>query len=116
MTIWNLLFYVDLQTSSKIKLICIPIHYYWSIPFSAVNSIFFTFSFVCKIYVAEVLIIHFLQLPPSKVLVSCEYKSEVTFGGGSTPDPDSVPDPYLGCTFDLNLRSSQALVPYLCLT
>ena len=33
-------FYVDLETSSKIKLICVPTHYYWSIPFSAVNSIF----------------------------------------------------------------------------
>ena len=33
-------FYVDLETSSKIKLICVATHYYWSIPFSAVNSIF----------------------------------------------------------------------------
>ena len=33
-------FYVDLETSSKIKLICFPTHYYWLIPFSAVNSIF----------------------------------------------------------------------------
>ena len=33
--------YVDLKTSLKIKLICIHIHYYWSVPFSAVNSLFF---------------------------------------------------------------------------
>ena len=34
-------FYVDLETSSKIKLICLPTHYYWSIQFSAVNSVLF---------------------------------------------------------------------------
>ena len=34
-------FYVDLESSSKIKLICVPTHYYWSIPFSAVKSLFF---------------------------------------------------------------------------
>ena len=46
MTILNSLFYVDLETSSKMKLICIPTHYYWSIPFSAVNSILYNF-FTC---------------------------------------------------------------------
>ena len=40
--------------------ICVPTHYYWSISFSAVNSVFLTFSCVCQRYVAEVLIIHFL--------------------------------------------------------
>ena len=29
------------ETSSKMKLLCVPTHYYWSIPFSAVNSGFF---------------------------------------------------------------------------
>ena len=81
MTIWNLLFYVDLDTSSKIKLIFVPTHNYWSIPFSAVNSVFFHFSHVCQIYVAEVLIIHFLQILPSKVLSLYECQSEVNFGG-----------------------------------
>ena len=62
MTIWNLLFYVDLETSSKMKLICVPTHYYLSIPFSAVNSIsFLIFSHACQIYVSEVLIIHFCR-------------------------------------------------------
>ena len=71
MTIWNLLFYVDLETSSKMKLICVPTHYYLSIPFSAVNSIFvLTFSYICQIFVAEVPIIHFLQVLPSKVFIT----------------------------------------------
>ena len=39
-------FYVDLETFSKIKLICVPIQYYWSIPFPAVNSVFF-YLFMC---------------------------------------------------------------------
>ena len=59
--------YVDLEISSKIKLICVSTNYYWLIPFCAVNSIFKTFSYVCQIYVAEVLFIQFLQLLPSKV-------------------------------------------------
>ena len=33
-------FYVDLETSSNIKLICVPNHCYWSVPFSAANSLF----------------------------------------------------------------------------
>ena len=41
MTIWNLLFYVDLKDFLKMKLIHVTTHYYWSIPFSAVNSVFF---------------------------------------------------------------------------
>ena len=96
----NYCFYVGLETCSKIKLMCVPTHYYWSIPFSAVNSIFKkTFSCVCQIHVAEVLIIHFLQLLPSKVFFHYEYQSEVNFCGGSTPDLDPAPDPYLHCTF-----------------
>ena len=99
MKIWNLLFYVDLETSSKIKLICVPTQYYWSIPFSAVNSIFLkTFSCVCQIYVAEVLIIHFSNYYLLRILSPYEYWSEVSFGG-STPDLDPAPDPYLGCNF-----------------
>ena len=71
MTIWNLLFDVDLETSSKIKLIYIPTHYFCSIPFSAVNSVFvLTFSGVCQIYVAQVLIYTFLQLLPSVVFIT----------------------------------------------
>ena len=59
-------YHVDLETSSRIKLICVPTHIYWSIPFSAVNSHYFYFSCVCQIYVAEVPIMHFFQLLPSK--------------------------------------------------
>ena len=60
-----------LCTLSKMKLICVPTHYYWSFPFSAVNSAFFlTFSHVYQIYVAEVLIIHVLQVLPSKVIIT----------------------------------------------
>ena len=58
--IWNLLIYVDLETSSKMKLICVSTHYYWSIPFSTVAPFFFNFSHVCQIYVAEVLIYIFV--------------------------------------------------------
>ena len=49
------MFYVDLETSSKIKLICVLTHFYWSIPFSAVDFVvvFFTFLHVCQIYVGE---------------------------------------------------------------
>ena len=54
-------FYVDLEASSKIKLICVPTQYYWSIPFSRVNTIFCNFcSCVCRIYVSVELIIHVL--------------------------------------------------------
>ena len=73
-------FYVDLETSWKIKVICVPSHY-WSAQFSAVNSRFLSFSCVCQIYVAEVLIIYCLQLLPSKILSPHEYQSEVIFRG-----------------------------------
>ena len=97
------LFYVDLETSSKMKLICVPTHYYCCIPFSAVNSIFLNFSHVCQIYVAGVLIIHFCRYCHLRCLSPYEYQSEVNFGG-STPSPDS----YLCCTFS---GSTQSLVP-----
>ena len=88
MTIWNLLFYEDLVASSKMKLICVPSHYYWSIEFSALNSFFFsTFSHVCLIYVAGVLIIHFCRYCHLRFLSPYEYQSEVNFWG-STSDPD----------------------------
>ena len=46
------------ETSSKIKMICVPTHYYWSVPFSVMDFVFFlTFLHLCQIYVA-VLIIH----------------------------------------------------------
>ena len=32
-------FYIDLETSLKMKLICVPTYYYWSITFSAVYSV-----------------------------------------------------------------------------
>ena len=75
--------YTDLEISSKIKLLCVPTHYHWSIPFSAVNSGFFNFSCVCQIYVAEVLIIHFLH-DYHLWFLSPEYQSEIDFCGRST--------------------------------
>ena len=42
-------FNVDIKTFSKIKLICVPTDYYWLIPCSAVNSIFFlTFNMYAR--------------------------------------------------------------------
>ena len=108
MTIWNLLFYVDLETSWKIKLICVPAHCYWSIPFSAVNCVcffffffFWTFSHVCQKYVAEVLIIHFCNYYHQRFLSPYEYQSCSPISvqpelivGGSTPEKSGV-----NCTF-----------------
>ena len=79
MTIWNLLFYVDLEISSKIKLICVPTHYYWSIPFSAVNSILCKPFHMYVRYVAEVLIVHFWNYYHLRFLSPYEYQSEVNF-------------------------------------
>ena len=90
-------FYVDLETSSKIKFISVPIHYYyWSVLFLAVKSVFNTFSCVCQIYVAEVLIMHFCILVLSKTFTTIWVPKWDNFGG-LTPDPDPVP--YLGCKF-----------------
>ena len=47
---WTYCSYVDLESSSKIKLICVPTHHYWSIPFSVVNSIFFKLFYVYARY------------------------------------------------------------------
>ena len=70
MTILNSLFYVDLETSSKMKLICVPPHYYWSIQFSAVNSIFFKF-FICMPDICSWSTNYtFLQVLPSKVFIT----------------------------------------------
>ena len=88
-------FYVDLEISSKIKLICVPTHYYWSIPFSAVNSVFLTSSHVCQICVTEVLIIDFLQQLPCKVFNTIWVANWGRLLGGWTLDP--AEDPYLGC-------------------
>ena len=82
MTILNLLFYVDLETFSKLKLICVPTHYYWSIPLSAVNSIIFkTVSYVCWIYVAEVLIIHFCRYYHLRLYHAINTKVRSILGG-----------------------------------
>ena len=62
MTILNLLFYVDLEISSKMKLICVPTHYYWSIPFSAVNSVFFLFLNFFNMYARFMLFLHISTL------------------------------------------------------
>ena len=56
-----------------------PTHYFWSIPFSALNSIFKTFSRVCQIYVAEVLIIHFCIYYHLRFLSPYQYQSKVNF-------------------------------------
>ena len=46
----------DPASDPYLSCICVPTLYYWSIPFSAMNSILsLTFSHVCQIYVAEVL-------------------------------------------------------------
>ena len=58
---------------------------------------FVTFSCVCQIYVAEVLIIHFCNYYHLRFLSPYEYQSEVN--GGSTLDLDPAPDPYVGCNF-----------------
>ena len=59
--------YVDLEISAKNKLICVPTHYYWSIPFSAVYSIFLNF-FICMPAICSWgNDCTFLQLLPSKV-------------------------------------------------
>ena len=74
-------FYIDLEISSKIKLIYVPPHYFWSIPFSAVNSVLIsTFPHVCQIYVTEVLFIHFCNYYHLKILPVYEFQNEVNFG------------------------------------
>ena len=53
LTIWNLLFLCRLtDLLQRLKWYVIPTHYYWSFPFSSVNSPAFilTFSCVCQIY------------------------------------------------------------------
>ena len=74
-------FYVDLETFSKIKLICVPTQYYWSIPFPGANSVFLSFSCVCRIYVSEVLIMHFCNYYHLRFVSPYEYKIEVNFLG-----------------------------------
>ena len=70
MTIWNLLFYVDLETSSKIKLTCVPTHYYWSIPFLCCELLFFNF-FTCMQGICSWGTNHtFLPLLPFKVFIT----------------------------------------------
>ena len=74
---------MGLEISSEIKLICVPIHYYWSIPFSVVNSVFFlTFSCVYQTYVAEVLIIHFCYYYHLRFMSLYESWGEVIFCWG----------------------------------
>ena len=99
MTIWDIFFYVDLATSSKFKLICIPIYFKWSIPFSAVNSSFFNF-FMCKPDICSwgSNYTSFQLLLPPLIFIT----TWVPTGGQfwwSTLDLDPTPDPYLGYTF-----------------
>ena len=98
MTILNLIFYVDLETSSKMKLICVHTHYYWSIPFYAVNSILFYFYTCMPDICSWITNYTFLQVQPSKDIITiwvthwCPF-----FGVGSASTPSL--DPYLCCTF-----------------
>ena len=89
-----------------------------------VNSIFccelhffLTFSCVCQIYVDEVLIICFSNYYLLRILSPYEYWSEVSFGG-STPDLDPAPDPYLDCNFLTLIQGPPCLQlqSHLCLT
>ena len=64
------MFYVVLETSSKTKLICVPTHYYWSIPFSAVNFLSFSFSHICQYLQLRYYLYIVLLVPPSKVFVT----------------------------------------------
>ena len=78
LTIWNLLFYVDF---SKKKYICVHTHYYWSIPFSAVKSIFYNF-FTCMPDICSWSTSYtFLQVQPSKDFITIWYLIEVYFLG-----------------------------------
>ena len=105
-------FYVDLETSSKIKLICIPTQYKLSIPCSAVKSIFLSFSCVCQIYVAEVVIIHFFNHYHQKFLSPYDYQREVNFGGQFWIWIQLQIHVWVGL-FDLNLGFSLVLAPAL---
>ena len=89
----NLELYVDLETSSKIKLICIPTHYYWSVPFSAVNSIFFLLFHVYARYMwLRYYSYIFCTYYHLRFLSPYDYQSEVNLGG-PTLDMDLDPDP-----------------------
>ena len=62
--------YVDQETSSMIKLIFVPTHYYWSISFYAVNSIFFLNFFMCMLDICSWGTNYtFMYLLPSKVFI-----------------------------------------------
>ena len=114
MTIWNLLFYVDLETSSTIKLICVPPHNYGSSPFSAVNSVFLMFSCACQVYVAEVPIIHFCNyyhLMFYHHMCTNMRSIQEGFNSRSQSSSRSIFCLYL---FDINLASTPASVQ--CLT
>ena len=78
---------------------------------------FLTFSCVCQIHVDEVLIICFSNYYLLRFLSPYEYWSEVSFGG-STPDLDPAPDPYLGCNFLTLIQGPPCLQlqSHLCLT
>ena len=68
--IWNLLFYVDLEIFSKMKLICVHTQYYWWILFSAVNSISFYFLTHMLHICSWGSNYTFLKVLPSKVFIT----------------------------------------------
>ena len=103
-------FYVDLETSSKINLICVPTQYYWSIPFSRVNSIFCNFcSCVCRIYVSVELIIHFCNYYHLRFVLPYENQIWSQFLGGQLWIWIQFQIHIWAVLFDLNLRSTLAL-------
>ena len=104
MTIWSLLFNVDLETFSKMKLICVHTHYYWSIPFSPVKSIFYNF-FTCMPHICSWSTSYTsLQVQPSKDFSTIWVTKWSKFFGFSTPSPDPSLDPYL-CSILLSVHS-----------
>ena len=90
---------------------CVTTHYYWSIPFSNENSIFFALSHVCHIYIPEVLIIHFCNYYNLRFLSTYQYQSEIIFGGVNSGSGASSRSIFGLQCFDLNLGPT--LVPAL---
>ena len=92
---------------------CVSTHYYWSIPFSAVNSIFLISSHVCQIYVAEELFIHFLQLLPSTVFITISIPKGGQFLGVNSGSGSSSRSIFWLQLLDLNLVSNLSFTPIL---
>ena len=75
------------------------------------STLILTFSHVCQIYIAVLLIIHFCNYYHLRDLSPYEYQSEVNFGG-------STPDPYLCFNFLTLIKGPPQLQLWfhLCLT